>query len=236
MSLGGLNLGKAWILTQKIFSVALLFNALLTITCVIGILSGFYFYFHPWQPFWPFLVDGNLLWFAIAAAILNIYPSASLGRHLKTGRFLFHHYFYGFLVLIAAAAFVVFFTPPKPSLYSLLTIFYISSDAVTVNIGRFFLVGGMTLLLDDLPDVSKHIESALNWLKAKAFRHAKLLYTLEIVTGAFSLYLFFAVVLSMATTPAYVALANFILAGSLLITGLTSFIFVKRRAWQKNTK
>ena len=90
-------MGRAWILCKKMFSLALVFNALLTIACAAGIIAGFYWFFPDWQPFYPYLYSGIVFWVVIAAAAINVFPSALVGRKLHTGRFLFHHYFYGFL-------------------------------------------------------------------------------------------------------------------------------------------
>ena len=104
-------MGRAWILCKKTFSLSLIFNALLTIACSVGILAGFYWYFPEWNPFHPYIFNGNIFWVAIAAAALNIFPSALIGRKLKTGRFLFHHYVYGFLVIAFASLYVIAFSP-----------------------------------------------------------------------------------------------------------------------------
>jgi len=156
-------MGRAWIICKKIFSLALVFNALLTIACAAGIIAGFYWFFPDWQPFYPYLVSGVVFWVVIAAAAINVFPSALLGRKLHTGRFLFHHYFYGFIVLVCASLYVITFTRVPLS-----TIFLVNNTSMEVNAGRFFLLGGLTLVLDDLPDVSRRVESGLNWLKAKA--------------------------------------------------------------------
>ena len=134
-------MGQLWVLVKKIFSISLVFNALLTIGCIAGIFGGFYGYYHDWHPFGPYLISGNLFWAAIVAAVINIFPSAGLGRSLHTGRFLFHHYFYGILVLVFSAIYVSFFTP-----VNLLNIFLVNDTSVQVNVGRFFLLGGLTLL------------------------------------------------------------------------------------------
>ena len=118
-------MGQLWVLVKKIFSVSLVFNALLTIGCIAGIFGGFYVYYHDWHPFGPYLISGNLFWFAIAAAVINIFPSAGLGRSLHTGRFLFHHYFYGILVLVFSAIYVSFFTS-----VNLLNIFLVNDTSV----------------------------------------------------------------------------------------------------------
>jgi hypothetical protein len=220
-------MGRAWILCKKIFSLALVFNALLTITCAAGIIAGFYWFFPDWQPFYPYLYSGVVFWIVIAAAAINIFPSALLGRKLHTGRFLFHHYFYGFLVLICASFYVITFTPVP-----LGTIFLINNTSVEVNTGRFFLLGGLTLVLDDLPDVSRKIESGLNWLKTRVLKGPRLLIVAQAITGIGSLYLSAAILYAMMNVPEWITIANFILLFTVLVTGLTSFVFVRKRVWR----
>ncbi len=221
-------MGRAVILVKKTFSLTLVFNALLTIAYAVGILSGFYWFYSDWQPFAPFLLNGNFFWIAIAAATLNVFPSALLGRPLKTGRFLFHHYFYGFLVLLFAAVYVIFLTPA-----SLFTIFLVDNTSIAVNIGRFFILGGWTLVLDDLPDVHRIVESKLNWMKLKAKNGGRFLSAIQLVMGALTFYVFAAVLTSIIANPQWVTTANLILLGSLLVTGITCFVFVKRQFWQQ---
>jgi hypothetical protein len=191
-------------------------------------MAGFYWFFPNWQPFHPYLFNGNVFWLVIAAAAINVFPSAMIGRKLKTGRFLFHHYFYGFLVLAFTSLYVIAFTP-----VSLHTIFLVNNTSVAVNTGRFFLLGGLTLVLDDLPDVSKKVESSLNWLKKKVLKRQRFMIAIQAVTGAISVYLSVAVAIAMLSVPEWVTIANFILLFTVLITSITSFIFVKRRVWHK---
>jgi len=152
-----------------------------------------------------------------------------LGRKLHTGRFLFHHYFYGFIVLACALVYNAIFLPQY-----FLTLFFINETSVTVNVGRFFLLGGITLVLDDLPDVSERIEAHLNGLKAKAYESRKALVASQLLCGAISLYIFAAITVSVAINPEWVTPANIILIISMLITAVTSFIFVKRGAWDSD--
>jgi hypothetical protein len=221
--------GTVWTILKKIFSLALIFNALITLAVVSGLLFGFYKAYPYWHPFTPYLLDGNLLWLAIAAAAINIFPSACIGRALHTGRFLFHHYVYGFLVLLFASLFVVFFTS-MPFLY----LFLSNSGDIAINAGRFFVLAGLTLLLDDLPDVSERIEDSLNWVKTKACQAKKVLHVLQLVTGLGTLYLFAAVSIQTIMNPER-AFYNSFLLGGLLITTITSLACVKRKAWLKIT-
>ncbi len=217
------------VILKKTFSLALVFNALITIAAVAGIIFGYYRSYPYWQPYTPWLINGNLFWFAIAAAIINIFPSAAIGRALHTGRFLFHHYVYGFFVLISSSAFITVFTPiPLPSL------FLVESNSVAVNAGRVFELAGLTLLLDDLPDVSKKVERGLNWIKTKAYKVRKSLHVFQFATGCFAFYCGFSILLDTIGNSDR-ALPNSFAIVSLLLTGVTSFACVKRKSWLKIT-
>ena len=221
--------GSVRVILKKTFSLALIFNALITLAVVAGILFGFYRAYPYWHPFAPYLLDGNLFWLAMAAAVINIFPSACIGRSLHTGRFLFHHYVYGFLVLLSSSAFVVLFTS-----VSLISLFLITSSNLAVNVGRFFILAGLTLLLDDLPDVSERIESWLNWVKSKACQVRRVLHALQLLTGVASFYLLVSVSISTIQNPER-AFSNSFLIVTLIITSLTSLACVKRKAWLKIT-
>ena len=217
------------VILKKTFSLALVFNALITIAAIAGIIFGFYRSYPYWQPYAPWLINGNLFWFAIAAAVINIFPSAAIGRALHTGRFLFHHYVYGFFVLLSSSVFITIFTPiPLPSL------FLVESNSVAVNAGRVFELAGLTLLLDDLPDVSKKMQKGLNWIKTKAYQARKSLHVFQFTTGCFAFYCGFSILLDTIGNSDR-ALPNSFAIVSLLLTGITSFACVKRKAWLKIT-
>jgi len=218
---------SARVLLRKIFSLALIFNSLITLACVAGILFGYYMAYPYWRPYAPFLINGNMFWIAIAAALINIFPSAIIGRVLHTGRFLFHHYVYGFFVLLLTSASIMVFTP-----ISLISLFFIDSNSVGVNIGRVFVLAGFTLVLDDLPDVSKRVESSLNWIKTKAYRVRKTLHVLQFISGCFALYCCISILLD-TIGGSNRAIPNTFVIGSLFVTSLTSFACVKREAWLK---
>jgi hypothetical protein len=210
---------------RKIFSVTLIFNALLTITCSVGLLWGLYT--QNWRIFEPYLANGNLYWIVVIAAIVNIFPAASVGK-VHTGRLWFHHYVYGFFVIIASSLWIIFFTS-----VSILTIFLINSQNLAVNVGRFFFLGGVTLVLDDLPDVHRVTFTGLRWLKAKAHQARTALQIIQFALGIGTLYVFVTVVLSITNEPQWVTPANFIQMGTLLVTALTCFASVKHRVWHK---
>jgi hypothetical protein len=217
------------VIGKKIFSLSLILNSLITLAAIAQVLFNFYHSFPYWQPYSPYLVNGSVFFLVIIAAFLNIYPSASLGRTLHTGRLLFHHYVYGFLVLLFSSFFVIAFTS-----VSLLSLFLVYNESVMVNAGKFLFLGGLTLLLDDLPDVSKRTELSLTFLKFKAYQGRKILHILQLVTGLVSFYVSIAVGLWATQHPELLFPASFTSA-TFLITSLTSLVFAKRRAWLKIT-
>lgn len=221
--------GPVWVYGKKIFSLALILNSLITLASVAGILVGFYRALPYWQPFSPYFIDGNLFWLIIIAALINIFPSASIGRAIHTGRFLFHHYVYGFFVLFLSSVFVMSFTS-----VSLFSLFLVDTSNIAVNVGRFFVLAGLTLVLDDLPDVSLKVESGLNWLKSRVYQGQKVIHAFQLFTGLISLYSCVAITI-WTTQNTERALPNSFLIGTLLITGLTSFACVKRETWLKIT-
>jgi hypothetical protein len=214
---------------KKIFSLTLILNSFITLTAITGILYGFYFAWPGWKPYTPWLFSGNIFLIAGIAALINIFPSAAIGRALHTGRLFFHHYVYGFFVLVFSTIYVMAFTS-----VSLVELFLVNTASVEINAGRLFVLTGATLFLDDLPDVSTKIESALNKIKTKACRVRKGFHVAQLITGAVTLYIFLAI-LSFSIYHSEVNIANFVTMGTLLITSFTSFACVKRKAWLKIT-
>ncbi len=73
---------------KKFCSFSLTFNSLLTVVSVLGVLEGFYSARYSWKPYPPYLIDGSFFWFAVLAAMFNIYFAVRIGR-VKTGRLWF---------------------------------------------------------------------------------------------------------------------------------------------------
>ncbi len=221
---------SARVVLKKTFSIALIFNALITVACVAGIVYAFLWTSPSWKPYAPYLLNGNIFWLAIAAGLINIFPSAAIGRALHTGRFLFHHYVYGAFVVASSSAFVIWFTP-----IPLQNLFLIDSSDVAVNAGRVFLLAGTALFLDDLPDVSTRIEKSLNWMKCKACQARRFLHYSQIITGIAAIYCGLSITLSTIYQDASRALPNSFAIVTLFVTGITSFALAKRHAWLKIT-
>jgi len=210
---------------KKIFSLSLIFNSLLTVVFAMGLLASYYTLFPAWTPYPPFIVDGRLFWLLIPAALFNIFPCVNIGK-VHTGRLWFHHYVYGFLVIIAAIGATALILPSGLS-----SLFVIYTTDAGINAGRFFIVGGVTLVLDDLADVSEKLQSGLKIIKTKAQRNGRILHLVQVGMGFVSLYFLGAITIYLMQHQVEVTLANSILLGSLMITVLTSFANVKRRVW-----
>jgi hypothetical protein len=208
---------------KKLLGLSLIFNSLLSIVYAAGLLTGYYV--DRWTLYVPYLVSGALFWALILASIINIFPSATVGQ-VKTGRLWFHHYIYGFLISAFALVFLIMLAP-----ISLFSLFTANTANITVGVGRFFVLGGLTLILDDLPDVSNRLRRALCFLKLKVYRGRRLMHTAQYIMGCLSAYLFTAVVLYLAQNPRNATLGNLILSANLLITSLISFTVAKRKMW-----
>ena len=218
---------RVWL--KKIFSLSLMLNSMITLTSIATMLYGFYHSWPYWKPYSPYLISGNLFLLVGAAALINIFPSASIGRKLHTGRFLFHHYVYGAAVMVTSAFCVVAFTS-----VSLVSLFLIGTPNVGINAGRLFVLTGLTLLLDDLPDVSKHIESSLNKIKSGFCRIRVGVHVLQLATGLITFYVFLTI-LASSIAHGSVTISNSIIMATFLITSITSFTFVARKDWLKIT-
>ena len=217
------------VVITKIFSLALVLNSLVTLACIAQIMFNYWHSFPYWQPYAPYLINGSVIFLVVVAAIVNIFPSANIGRGLHIRRFLFHHYFYGFITILFGAILIVVFTS-----VSLVNFFLIWSSNLTVNAGRFFVLAGLALFLDDLPDVSNRVKSALVRLKFKAYEGRKLIHLLQLIAGLSSTYAFIAVSLWATKNLSWAFPASFMI-GTFLVTSLTSLVFVKRKAWLKVT-
>jgi hypothetical protein len=183
------------------------------------------FYEDNWKLYPPYLVDGSFFWAITLASTVNIFPATSVGR-VKTGRLWFHHCVYGFVVLALSVIMLNIFTSVL-----LVSLFTARNASLAINVGRFFVLGGLTLVIDDFGDISERLRSVLNALKSKAYQARRIIHATQCLTGLLSFYIFVCVSLYIALNPAQATLGNLILAGTLLVTSLTSFGGLKRKIW-----
>jgi hypothetical protein len=208
---------------KKICSVALTFNSLLTVVSVLGVLEGFYSARYHWKPYPPYLINGSFFWFAVLAAMLNIYFAVRMGK-VKTGRLWFHHYVYGFVLFVLACALLLLFGS-----ISFFGIFVGNGYSFGVNVGRFFVLGGLTLFIDDFADVSKRLTFVLRLVRSKVYRIRGPIRIVQVVLGLMSLYIFLCVIFSTSLRQGSNSTGNFVLAGTLLVTSLASLESVYKK-------
>ena len=213
---------------KKIFSLALLFNSLLTIVSVLGVLQGFYSARYFWKPYPPYLIDGSFFWFAVLAAMFNIYLVVRIGR-VKTGRLWFHHYVWGFILFVLACALLLLFGS-----ISFFGIFVGNGYSFAVNAGRFFALGGLTLFIDDFADVSKRLTFGLRLVRSKIYKIRGAIRVVQGVLGFMSLYIFLCVTLSTSLLQGSNQTGNLVLAGTLLVTSLTSLGSLFMKMWRRS--
>ncbi len=218
---------RVWL--KKIFSLTLMLNSMITLTSIATMLYGFYHSWPYWKPYSPYLISGNVFLLVGAAALINIFPSASIGRKLHTGRFLFHHYVYGAAVMATSAFCVIAFTS-----VSLVSLFLIGTPNVAINAGRLFVLTGFILFLDDLPDVSKRVEFTLNKIKSGFCRIRMGIHVLQLSMGLATFYVFLTI-LASSIAHGSLTISNSIIMSTFLITSITSFAFVARKEWLKIT-
>jgi hypothetical protein len=209
---------------KKLFSLTLIFNSLLTMVYAAGLLA-FTYAFPNLKLYAPYIIDGQLFWLLIPAALINIFPSVNIGK-VHTGRLWFHHYVYGFIVTGISAITTALCAPTAiPSL------FVANTTNTGINVGRFFILGGLTLVIDDLPDVSKKLKSGLSFIKSKAQQKGRTLHIIQFLMGCVTLYFFIAVSIYLPQHSNEITPANAILLGTLLVTILTSFANARRKVW-----
>ena len=211
---------------KKICSLALTFNSLLSIVSVLGVLEGFYSARYHWKPYPPYLIDGSFLWFAVLAAMCNIYFAVRIGR-VKTGRLWFHHYVYGFVLFVLACSLLLLFGS-----ISFFGIFVGNGYSSAVNAGRFFALGALTLFIDDFADVSKRLTFFLRLVRSKIYRVRGAIRVVQCALGLISFYIFLCVSLSTSLLQGSNQMGNFVLAGTLLVTSLTSLESSYKKIWQ----
>jgi hypothetical protein len=185
---------------------------------VVEILAGV------WKLKTPYIPDNAFFWAMVPAIVINIFPAVTIGR-IKSGRLWFHHYVYGFMVSSLSLTLLVVTTHVSP-----ISLFTTYMPDVSVNIGRFFFVGGLTLILDDLADVSKRLSHFLSSLKSKVYEVRRAFHMVQCAFGLVSLYFSLAICILIIQEPE-VNLANLFLAATSMITSFTSFGIVKRKIW-----
>ncbi len=111
-------------------------------------------------------------------------------------------------------------------------IFVGNGYSIFVNAGRFFALGGLTLFIDDFADVSKRLTFFLRLVRSKIYRVRGAIRVVQCALGLISFYIFLCVSLSTSLLQGSNPMGNFVLAGTLLVTSLTSLESLYMKIWQ----
>lgn len=226
---------------RKILCLIVIFNSIVSIIFAGDLLYVFYADESMRLPYSSFLLDGFLFWFVIIASVLNIATAKAVGN-VKLRRIKFHHYFYGFITSVASFIFMMLYAPAY--LFTLLMPAFLidaysSTDASSFT--AFLLVyGGMTLIIDDVQDMSRRLSCFASNLKWKIQRFKRAFEGLHLLCCLISTYLALSIIIWLFTNRLYLSISMLprlsaeVFASSLLVTSIWGLGMIKKRFWLKN--
>jgi hypothetical protein len=211
----------------KTFGLALIFNSLLTAAYGFTAYRLFNWFFPYDIEFYTYLFTGHIFLMTAIAGLLNIIPSLMVSRSFSTSRVLFHHYVYGAFVIVGACIYLVLIP------FDLLSAFLVYDTRTSVNVARLLILVGITMIVDDLPDVHPAINLAISWIKPKTGSLTRVLLAVHLVAAVITLYVVTLLCLAVWMNPESNNIANGILVINFIITVLIAFIAIKMHAWDK---
>lgn len=220
-----------------------MFNSIVSLVYGAEMLTSFYV--SPREPrlYSPYLLDGSLLWLAILAAVLNIIPAKLIGK-VNLRRLLFHHYVYGFLASSISILLVAFFAPAQLFLLLMPSLGFhaISLHNMPVYAALFFVYGGLTLVIDDISDVSWRFARFLDRLGTRARKSGRALQTLHLFSTLMSIYILTCGLLWCLENSAQLAgfplraVYHAVFLSSLLVTSVSGLKAVEGGLWSFHRK
>ncbi len=164
------------ILGRKALSLALIFNFIASLISSLSILYSHYLGKSHEELYKPYLADGSLFWFVVLTSVLNIVPARMLGK-VNIRRILFHHYVYGFLSIFISVILSI-----------LLSLLHVSNFQYSQSFIILLLYWGITLIIDDMPDVSPIILRILNRIKKEVYKMDKMIAKVHLISSFISTY------------------------------------------------
>ncbi|MBS7615184.1 hypothetical protein KEJ18_05580 [Candidatus Bathyarchaeota archaeon] len=225
-------------LGKKTLSLALIFNSLISLTFVISNLVSSYLSINGEQQYWSFLIGNSVFLFVFIASILNILPAKILGK-VELGRIWFHHYVYGFLASSVSFTLMAFFAPTYVLVFLIPSLCFQATglQMFLIYSALFFVYGGLTLVIDDIRDVSERLDKILDKLKIRAYKSSKILQKMHLisclVTVCVSLSLYASIMEKNMQSDMWTIqnISTTFFATSLLITGLWGLRAIKAKYW-----
>ncbi|MBS7656710.1 hypothetical protein KEJ33_02155 [Candidatus Bathyarchaeota archaeon] len=225
-------------LGRKILSLALIFNSLLSLTFVISNLASSYPVTAGEKQYWSYLIGNSVFLFVFITSILNILTAKLLGK-VELGRIWFHHYVYGFLASSVSFTLMAIFAPTYILVFLIPSLGFQAAglQMFLIYSGLFFVYGGLTLVIDDVRDVSVRLGRVLDKLKIQAYKSSRALQKIHLISSlatvciSLSLYtsLMEKIMQSELWTVQNVIISFF--ATSLLITALWGLRAIKAKYW-----
>ena len=162
---------------RKIISLFIMFNSLVSVISSLSIVYSVFAGYASNSVYKPYLFSTFLLISLTLTGALNIVPARIMGR-VNIRRFLFHHYVYGFIALLIS--FTVALLSPLP-FYNLayLAMLYLS----------------ITLILDDISDISPKIRNFLDNLKARVSGLSGVIMQIHMVSSVIAAYVTSSIIL-----------------------------------------
>jgi hypothetical protein len=229
---------RSSVIARKALSLALIFNSVLSLISAANLLTKFYLSNCEWRPYSPYLIDGSFLWAVVLAAILNIVPAKLVGR-VNMKRFLFHHYVYGFMASSVSLLWLMVFHKPAHLLLLVMPSVGFAGGLQTIPVyaGLFFVYGGVTLVIDDIHDVSLRMGRMLDKLKKAALKSGSLLQAVHLCSSLISIYILTCIFLwflengLMAESWSLWHMSHIVFMSNLLVMSLLGLKAVKGGSW-----
>ena len=215
---------KLFPLGGRTLSLALIFNSLVCFFFVTGLINGIYT--ANWKVYQPYLLSGGFFWAIIIGSLLTILLALNISQKTYSSRSPYGMIF-GATIFAVSLISLSIFTP-----LSITGIFTSNTTDIAINMGRFFLLSGIAMILVQFPtQLKKHGFNIKSEFFAENSFARKALYWLQLGIGVISMYIFIAVVLYMTTYQKTDIAANYILSCVVLIIGITSFAATAQKSW-----
>ncbi|MBS7648635.1 hypothetical protein KEJ17_03190 [Candidatus Bathyarchaeota archaeon] len=175
---------KLTALGKKILSLTLIFSSIASLVSSLSVTYGVLSGYVSSALYKPYLIDTSLLFFAALTGILNIAPARIMGK-VNVKRVLFHHYVYGFLSILTY--FISAALSPILYLFSSLNP-YLYDTQVNQVLMVLLLYWGITLVIDDISDISPRIERLLGSIGNRIRKISKMILWVHLVSSIISTY------------------------------------------------
>ena len=222
---------------KKTLGLSLIFNSIVVIISILNILFTYYRSGFSWKPYSPYLLDSSLYWLAAATALLNIAPAKLIGK-VKMKRLVFHHYVYGFIAILTATFLIAVFAPT----YILIVLMPSSFQTrgfpiIPIYFSLCFVYGGLTLIIDDIYDVSFRLANLFDGIRVKISKRSGLLQKAHLLASSVSVYLSFCSLFWYVKNFFWLKyvpvqnLAHIIFMSNLFISSLWGLKIIKGKIW-----